>query len=180
MSAVPDGSACVVARFRSARRGTLEIMPNTIIRGIAAGALGTTALNMTTYLDMAIRGRPSSSVPEQDVQTLADRVGVDLTAGGSDEQAANRRQGLGALTGYLTGIAIGAAYGALRPLAPNSPTPVAAVALGLGAMAATDGVTTIMGNADPREWSASSWVMDVVFHLAYGAATAAGYEAFSG
>lgn len=153
-------------------------MANTLLRGIASGALGTTALNMTTFLDMAVRGRPSSSVPEQDVQTLADTVGVDLAAGLSDEQAESRKEGLAALMGYLTGLGIGAVYGLLRPLAPRVSPPVAAIALGLGAMAATDGVTALLGQADPREWSASHWASDIVPHLAYGAATVAGYESF--
>ncbi len=153
-------------------------MPNALVRGIASGALGTTALNMTTYLDMAVRGRPSSSVPAQDVERMAEQAGVDLSAGGSDEQAENRKEGLGALMGYVTGLSIGAVYGILRPLAPDVPPPVAAVALGLGAMAATDGATALMGNADPREWSASRWIMDIVPHLAFGAATVAGYESF--
>ncbi len=154
-------------------------MVNSLLRGIASGALGTTALNMTTYLDMAVRGRPTSSVPEHDVQTLADQAGVDLAAGLSDEQVESRKEGLGALMGYLTGLGIGAVYGILRPLAPNVSPPVAAIALGLGAMAATDGVTTLLGHADPREWSPSDWASDIVPHLAYGAATVAGYESFS-
>jgi hypothetical protein len=153
-------------------------MPNALIRGLASGALGTTALNMTTYLDMAIRGRPSSSVPAQDVEDVANQMGVDLAAGGSDDKAENRKQGLGALLGYVTGLSIGAVYGMVRPLAPDVPAPVAAVAVGLGAMAATDGVTILLGNADPRKWPASSWVMDIVPHLAYGAVTVAGYESF--
>ncbi len=45
-------------------------------------------------------------------------------------------------------------------------------------MAATDGATTMLGNADPTEWSAKSWAMDIVPHLAYGAATVVGYESF--
>ena len=34
-----------------------------LLAGIAAGAAGTTALNATTYLDMALRGRPASRTP---------------------------------------------------------------------------------------------------------------------
>ena len=149
-----------------------------LMRGLASGALGTAALNMTTYLDVAIRGRAMSSVPEQDVEKLADMAGVDLNEAGSDEQAENRKQGLGALMGYLTGLGIGAVYGLVRPHARAVPLPLAAVAVGLGAMAATDSATTLLGNADPTQWSAKSWATDIVPHLAYGAATVAGYEAF--
>jgi hypothetical protein len=153
-------------------------MSTNLARGLASGALGTAALNMTTYLDVAIRGRAMSSVPQKDVQTLADQTGVDLSAGGSDEDAENRKQGLGALMGYVTGLSVGSIYGLVRPHARLVPLPIAAVAVGLGAMAATDGATTMLGNADPTEWSAKSWAMDIVPHLAYGAATVVGYESF--
>ena len=39
--------------------------------GTAAGAAGTTALNLVTYLDVAARGRPSSSTPEVTVEKVA-------------------------------------------------------------------------------------------------------------
>jgi hypothetical protein len=148
-----------------------------IAHGAAAGAIGTVALNTVTYADMAIRGRPASSVPEQDVQILADRFGIDL---GQGEQAAARREALGALLGYLTGMAIGVVYGVVRPLARGVPPPVAAVAVGLGAMAATDTASVRLGTTDPTTWSAGDWASDVVPHLAYGAATVAGYDALAG
>lgn len=166
------------ARFPGARAGDVATMPNALVRGLASGALGTSALNMTTYLDMAIRGRPTSAVPADDVQKLADQIGLDLTAGGAEEKAENRKEGLGALLGYVTGLSVGAVYGILRPLAPDVPAPVAAVAVGLGTMAATDGVTVLLGNTDPSEWPLSSWVMDIVPHLVFGAVTVAGYESF--
>jgi hypothetical protein len=153
-------------------------MSTKLARGLASGALGTAALNMTTYLDVAIRGRAMSSVPQKDVETLADQAGVDLSARGSDEDAENRKQGLGALMGYITGLSVGSVYGLVRPHARRVPLPIAAVAVGLGAMAATDGSTAMLGNADPTEWSAKSWAMDILPHLAYGAATVVGYESF--
>jgi hypothetical protein len=39
-----------------------------ILRGVAAGAAGTTALNAVTYLDMVLRGRGASSTPEESVR----------------------------------------------------------------------------------------------------------------
>ena len=50
------------------------------LRGAAAGAAGSTALNAVTYLDMAGRGRGSSSTPEQTVQALAG-LGCDVLQG---------------------------------------------------------------------------------------------------
>ena len=39
--------------------------------GVAAGSAGVTMLNAITYLDMAIRARPSSDTPSQAVEQLA-------------------------------------------------------------------------------------------------------------
>src|SRR5438270_11253081 len=100
-------------------------MLRSIMLGAAAGAVGTVALDVSTYLDMAIRGRPSSQVPAQTVERLAVSVGVPLAPGGPsasleeqqqhEQQLENRASGLGALMGYTVGIGIGAVYGALRP-----------------------------------------------------------------
>ena len=83
-------------------------MTSAFRNGMLAGAAGTTALNGLTYLDMAIRARPSSSLPQQTVHTLADRLDVDL---GKDEEAENRGQGLGLLLGLATGLTNPATWG---------------------------------------------------------------------
>ena len=60
-------------------KGRRDITPlGWALRGAAAGAAGTAALNAVTYLDMAIRGRPSSSTPEQVVETIADKAHVSI------------------------------------------------------------------------------------------------------
>ena len=46
--------------------------------GAAAGAAGTTALNAVTYLDMALRGRPTSDTPEQTVRRLSEVTHVPV------------------------------------------------------------------------------------------------------
>jgi hypothetical protein len=43
----------------------------------------------------------------------------------------------------------------------------------LGALAGSNGPMTVLGVTDPRTWPASSWVADIVPHLAYGVVTAA-------
>ncbi|WP_406315950.1 hypothetical protein OHA77_02935 [Streptosporangium sp. NBC_01639] len=140
--------------------------------GIFAGAAGTTALDITTYLDMAVRGRPASELPARAAGELADRVGVDL---GSGEPAAGRREGVGALLGYATGLGVGALYGLLvgdrRP-----PLPVAALGLSVTAMVAGDTPLTALRLTDPRDWEVSSWVSDIVPHLVYGLTTAVVYR----
>lgn len=137
-----------------------------IVNGLAAGAVGTSLLNAVTYLDMAVRGRPSSSLPAEDVQKLSDRAGVSL--GSDDETAAARKEALGALMGFLTGFAAGGVLGAVRPLTRRVPWPATAVLSGLGVMAATDAASAALGTTDPRSWSPGDWASDVVPHLAYG------------
>jgi hypothetical protein len=138
-----------------------------VAHGLVAGAVGTTALNVVTYLDMALRGRPSSSVPAQSAERLAGQAGIDL---GADESAQARKEGLGALLGYLTGLTAGAVLGVLAPVARRLPVAVAGPAIGLGVMAATDGANAALGTSDPTTWSAPDWASDVVPHLAYGVA----------
>lgn len=156
-------------------------MRSNLLLGVAAGAVGTVALNAATYLDMAVRARPSSSMPNKAVETIAEKAGVDLTPKGGDEEAAqNRTTGLGALVGYVTGLGVGLAYGIVRPRLGKVSTPLAGVGLGLAAMAGSDGPMTALGLTDPREWDATSWASDIIPHLAYGLATAAAYETFNG
>lgn len=134
-------------------------------RGLAAGAAGTAALNLVTYLDMALRGRSASSVPEQAVTVLAERAGVSLGEGATAE---HRTSGAGAVLGHLAGLSAGAVYGLIAPLGRRLPRPVAGAALGLGVMAATDASNARLGVTDPGAWSAADWASDVVPHLAYG------------
>jgi hypothetical protein len=135
--------------------------------GLAAGAAGTSALNLVTYLDMTVRGRPASGLPEEDVERVAERLGIGL---GDGETADARKSGAGALMGFVTGLTAGVAWTLAAPVTRWLPRPLAAAAAGLGVMAATDGVSAALGTTDPRSWSASDWAADVIPHLAYGAA----------
>lgn len=144
-------------------------MFGTVLRGIAAGAAGTTALNAVTYADMAWRGRPASSIPDTSVEKLAGDAGVQIPGEGEVRQ--NRVTGLGALMGIGTGISSGVAASALGPIVRRLPPTLAAVLVGGLAMAASDVPMTRMGLTDPTSWSMSDWVSDAVPHLAYGAAT---------
>ena len=153
-------------------------MRRELATGLAAGAAGTVALNVTTYLDMALRGRGSSGMPAQAAGKLADKAGVDLSGAGDEETAHNRQSGLGALLGYATGLGVGAVYGIVRPSMRRLPWPLAGVGLAAAAMAGSDVPATALGITDPREWPASSWLSDIIPHLAYGFATALTYDAF--
>ncbi|HEX4017624.1 MAG TPA: hypothetical protein VHX15_12900 [Frankiaceae bacterium] len=140
-----------------------------VSRGVAAGAAGTTALNTTTYLDMALRGRPSSSTPQDSVEALADKAGLGIP--GSGEKRDNRLSGLGPMLGILAGTGTGALLGLARAAgwrAGPIPTTMAATAI---AFAAGNLPMTALGISDPRSWSVADWVSDAIPHLAYGAAT---------
>ena len=145
-----------------------------IFNGAIAGAAGTTALNAVTYLDMAVRGRPSSSGPEDTVERLAEKSSVRIP--GDQETRSHRVTGLGALTGIASGLTIGAAVGTLRAAGWLPGLVATSVIATLGAMAFTDGVMSALGLTDPRTWSATDWASDVAPHLAYGLLTAVALE----
>jgi uncharacterized membrane protein len=134
-----------------------------------AGAAGTTVLNAVGYADMALRGRPASSTPDQVAERLARLSGLSIPGTGQAWQ--NRREGLGALAGIATGVAVGVAAGqvrgALRRLGPFAGPAV----IGGAAMLATDLTVAALGVSDPRTWDAASWLSDIVPHLAFGAVT---------
>ena len=145
-------------------------------RGLLAGAAGTVTLNVLTYLDMAVRGRPSSTVPATTAKKAADAAGIELAT--EDEAADNRSQGLGALLGYVSGLGFGALYGAVRS-GRDVTVPVGGLSLTMAAMVGSTIPSVAMGVTDPREWGAEGWVMDIVPHLAYGWVTALAYERIS-
>ena len=144
-----------------------------LICGALAGAAGTTALNLTTYLDMVVRGRPASSTPEQSVDRLTSLVGVEIP--GDEEQRGARRTALGAVMGAAAGVGAGIATAAIRSAAPASPATTLVSAFGI-AMVAGNGPMTLLGITRPATWTAEDWAADVVPHLAYAAATAAALE----
>jgi hypothetical protein len=146
-----------------------------ILRGMAAGAAGTTALNAATYVDMTVRARPTSETPQQTVETIEEKLPVSIPGEGEDRD--NRLAGLGSLSGIATGVGIGVAAGLLRRMGLRLPLPVGAVLTGLGAMAATDGSMAALRVSDPRSWSKTDWLSDLVPHLVYGAVTWAVLEA---
>jgi hypothetical protein len=152
-------------------------MRGLVSRGAAAGAVGTLALDATSYLDILLRGRRPSDLPARAAGQLAERLRLDL---GDGEPAANRRSALGALLGYATGVTVGIAYGLVRGRSGRAPWPVDAVVVGAIAMGAGALPLTSLGLTNPREWGAEGWLSDIVPHTAYGIATALAYEAFTG
>lgn len=145
-------------------------------RGAAAGAAGTTALNAVTYLDMAVRGRPSSSTPEQVVETIAEKAHVSIP--GDAKTRANRVEGLGPLAGLGGGVAVGVAVGLARAAGLSTRPLVGILLTTLAAMVPGNGPMAVLGITDPRNWSTTEWLSDVVPHLAYGAVVKTTMDAF--
>ena len=100
-----------------------------LLRGAAAGAAGTSALNAVTYLDMVVRGRGTSSTPEQTVELLAEKAHVQIP--GDDEKRSNRVQGLGPLTGLAAGVGVGSSGPSSHSRLSRLPARVARSAAGL-------------------------------------------------
>jgi hypothetical protein len=144
---------------------------NLVLLGAAAGAAGTTALNGASYIDMVVRGRPSSSTPEKTVEKLSEKTHVPIP--GENEEEQNRVSGLGPLTGLVAGVGTGALLGLARAAGWRPGIVVSAAAATFGAMLGGNGPMTVLGVTDPRTWSAKSWVVDIVPHVTYGAVTAA-------
>ncbi|WP_240487206.1 hypothetical protein [Actinomadura flavalba] len=159
----------VAGRGTRASAGYVESM-HTIARGLLAGAAGTSALNIVSYLDMALRARAASGTPERSAGRLAKAAGIDL---GGGDRAANRKEALGALLGYATGL--GVAVCAAPVVRRDAPFAVRAGVLGAGAMAASDVPLTLLRLTDPRDWSRGDWLSDAAPHLAYGVTAAAAF-----
>jgi len=163
-----------VGTFGKGRRG---ISPaGWALRGAAAGAAATTALNAVTYLDMAVRGRGTSSTPEDAVEKLAGKAHVDFP--GDEEKRSNRLQGLGPLTGLVAGVGVGVLAGLFRAAGFRSSPPVGVALTTAGVLVAANGPMTVLGVTDPRTWSATDWVSDLVPHLVYGLVVKTTMDAF--
>lgn len=144
-------------------------MMRSIVRGCAAGAAGTTALNAVTYADMALRGRPPSRTPENMVERIAVRLGHPVPESATGRE--NRLTGLGALAGIGVGSGTGAVVALMYRLGVRMPVWMGGLVTGALAMAATNVAMARLGVSDPRTWSAADWVSDVVPHIAFGLVT---------
>jgi hypothetical protein len=144
---------------------------STIATGAVAGAVGTLALNATTYLDMALRGRPASSTPTQTVERITALLGLPLPEDAQRRSA--RLAAVGALLGMGAGVSTGVVLALLRSVAgPRGAVATGGTAWAL-AMVVGNGPMSALGVTDPRAWSRVDWATDVVPHLAYAAAAAA-------
>jgi len=123
-----------------------------------------------------VRGRPSSSTPEQTVEKLAASAHVSIP--GDVQTRENRKQGLGPLMGLVAGVGVGVLVGLARASGYRSSKPVGVALTTLGVLVVANGPMTVLGVTDPRTWSATDWASDVVPHLAYGAVVKTTMDAF--
>lgn len=157
-------------------------MLGSTLRGVVAGAVGTVALNLATYADMAIRGRSSSSAPSQMVDKVTKQIHLPLSpqgVGAQDETTQNRESGLGALLGIVNGLGTGVIYGLVRSQFDEIPALLAAPLVGLTAMAASDVPLVSLRVTNPKTWGLAGWLSDAIPHLIYGIVTVATYEAIA-
>jgi hypothetical protein len=166
IDAIQKANAVRTRRPAASRRSAMGLG---ILSGAAAGAAGTVALDAATYLDMTVRGRPSSTTPQQTIEAIEQKLPVSVP--GDDDTRSNRITGLSSLSGIATGIGVGVVFGVLRRLGVAPPLPLGAALVGLGAMAATDLSMTGLKVTDPRTWSTKDWLSDLLPHLVYGAVT---------
>ena len=159
------------------RQATPSPRTTSAFLGGVAGAVGVTALNAISYLDVSVRGRAFSDAPAKLVERIVERLAIPL----AKDPARGQRQmaGIGPLLGIATGIAVGAASGLVRAQLARPPFVFASMAIGATAMLCSDAPLAAMGVSDPRGWSLTDWLSDVVPHLAFGAAVEATLRLFN-
>ena len=140
-----------------------------LLVGLAAGAAGTTALNTATYVDMVVRARPASRTPETTVERLAETLGAEIP--GDEEQRSNRIAGLGPMLGIAAGLGVGALVGVARAAGIRSGAVTGTLLTTAVVLVASNGPMTVLKVTDPRTWSATDWISDLLPHLAYGVVT---------
>lgn len=140
-----------------------------LLVGMGAGAAGTTALNAASYLDIVLRARAASSTPETSARKLADVLGVGIP--GDEEQQEHRLAGLGPLLGIATGVGVGALVGVARAAGVRSGAVSGTLLTTAVVLVASNAPMTLLKVTDPRTWSLTDWVSDVLPHLAYGVVT---------
>lgn len=136
--------------------------------GAIAGAAGTAVLNAGTYIDMAVRGRPPSELPEKMVSRIASTAGIAVEP--------NRRIALGALLGYADGFGIGALFGIIRPQTQHFTWFWAGIALAAATMLVSEGSATALGETNPARWPVSQWISDLLPRCFYGWITCITYD----
>ncbi|GGM52256.1 hypothetical protein GCM10012275_24020 [Longimycelium tulufanense] len=144
-----------------------------LLVGLVAGAAGTMVLDITGYLDMVVSGRAASQTPAAVADTLARVLGVDL---GDPAAVPGRRAAVGALLGYLTGLAVGAGYALARLRVRRLSLLPATLAVFVVVMLASNGPMVVFGLTNQIGWGWRDWISDLIPHLGYAVVTAVVFE----
>jgi len=178
----------------------MDVRTDTLIAGAAAGAAGKAALDLASNVDMLVRRRPASNVPAKVADRLISGTQASLRGPVADdprppdgpdegerdegEQPGPRERAAGAMSGYAIGLGLGVAYALVRARAGAADAPRAAVgglALAALAMASSDVPAVATGaTTNPRGWTRSAWLADLLPHAAYGLVTALTTESLLG
>jgi len=147
------------------------------LRGVIAGAAGTVALNLCAYLDMAITCRAPSDVPAAAARAIARRLGFE-PAPPDDAEKRARWEGFGEALGLMHGVVQGLAYGIVRAnFLPRAEQRTGALCLALESFVLGESAATALGATDPRRWGFAGFVRGLALRLAFGAVTAATFDA---
>ena len=160
-----------------ARRTRPPSVGRSMLAAVAAGAVGTIALDAMSYLDMLVRGRPASTVPAKVATRITDAVGIGL---GEESRKDSRGNAIGGLLGNLTGVSVALCYGLTRRFTARPPTLPTGLAVGAVAMVTSDVPATLTGATRPSQWGWVGWLADIAPHAVYGLVTVAVHDALSG
>jgi hypothetical protein len=140
-----------------------------IAAGLAAGLVGTAAMTSAQVAYERAIGAGPSEAPRQVGERILGRLGHRVPR--------DRRSALGLATHLLYGSSWGAPYGLLGRRRPG---PATGLAFGAGVWATSLAELPVLGVAPPP-WRQPPLALaaDLGFHLAYGFATAAAFEALS-
>lgn len=136
----------------------MDVLP-TLLIGLVAGVIATVVFTIVEYLDIAVTGRPVSTVPGE--------VAVALT-GGDPHHDQERAKKLNLPTHFMHGTALGVVLAALSLLGLSAVlTTVIFYVLLLGG----DWMMyTLLGVTTPWSWTATQWTRELVLKAIFAAA----------
>ncbi len=144
-------------------------MVSNVIRGMIAGLAGTAAMTLSEQLEIAVSGRPSSSVPGQ--------VGAHVVPGKDPSSEADVRR-LDTPVHWAHGVSMGAVRGLLDSAGLTGPAATAAHFALLWCSDAT--LYRALGIAEaPWNWSPDELATDLLNKGVYAVVTGAVYDAIS-
>lgn len=140
--------------------------------GLAAGVVGTAAMTSAQVWLYGITGGEASDAPAKVGERILGAFGVKVKK--------EQRPALNTAMHVLYGASWGKAFGLALGRGERPPGPVQGLAFGANVWGVSLAMLPALGLADaPWRRRVSGLAQDLGFHLVYGAATAAAYEAFT-